>query len=274
MATEFRRGYRSDSYIKMLKGIIINLDQKYKHEKFQLDILTKKYINELRGREEKIKLLERRLEDETLKSEKRWLLEPINKFANDIQDLFLQRLQHEGKLCEYNCVVCAVTWICQKWMNLYLCGHQLALMIFSHAASITRNHFSCLNFMEVLMNSNVIENVQPYGFPFNERDRITRASEVWQQLMDMGGGICIIGKENRTGIGHCVVSYLEEDTVKIYDPQKGRPNRLTDYIYDGTIGLKLHFVNKEKLKQIIDGYRNILHFTHQTYDSFFQPSSQ
>ena len=189
---------------------------------------------------------------------------------------YLQQLQRKGHVCAKNCVLCTILWSCQQELGFYLCGPQLILIMFLHAAEkIKREYLKCEKFIEIFMKCKVID--APLGCEYLWSEEMSKKSEMiekaWNALMNMDKGVCLMGikSSKALGGGHCVVCDLntrtECGTVMFHDPQKEEKaewskKEFIDYLDDPNIaGLRLFTVNLQELKQIINDYSDILHHT-------------
>jgi hypothetical protein len=196
-----------------------------------------------------------------------------------LKDEYLQQLQRKGHVCAKNCVLCTILWSCQQELGFYLCGPQLILIMFLHAAEkIKREYLKCEKFIEIFMKCKVID--APVGGEYLWSDEVNKKSEMiekaWNELMNMDKGVCLIGIKNAKALGggHCVVCDLntrtECGTVMFHDPQKEEKvewskTEFIFYLDDPNIaGLRLFTVNLQKLKHIIDEYSEILHHTDES----------
>ncbi|CAB3984251.1 Hypothetical predicted protein [Paramuricea clavata] len=193
-----------------------------------------------------------------------------------LKDEYLQQLQRKGHICAKNCVLCSILWSCQQELGFYLCGPQLILIMFLHAAEKNkREYLKCEKFIEIFMKCKVID--APVGCEYLWSEEMSKKSEMiekaWNALMNMDKSVCLIGikSSKALGGGHCVVCDLNTrtgcGTVTFHDPQKEEKAEWskTEFIFyldDPNIaGLRLFTVNLQKLKDIIDEYSEILHHT-------------
>jgi hypothetical protein len=143
---------------------------------------------------------------------------------------------------------------------------------------IKREYLKCENILEIFMKCKVIDS--PESDEYLWSDEMSNKSEIiekaWNALMNMDKGVCLMGIKNpeALGGGHCVVCDLNtktvDGTVMLHDPQieeeaKWTKNNFIDYLDDPNIaGIGLFTVNLQKLEEIIDKYREILHHTDQS----------
>ena len=199
-------------------------------------------------------------------------------------DQYLEQLQREGKVCSKNCVLCTILWSCQKKLGFYICGLQLMLLLFLHAAEkIQREDLKCENFMEIFMKCGVTQELEDEEFEWfdDESSKHDKIEKAWKTVNDMDDGVCLLGikSPNAPGGGHCILSDTgtkdANGTVMFNDPQRGGERRMNkeqfkEYLEDENIvGLKLYTVNLQKLKEIINEYRKILHHTDEKCQSSY-----
>ena len=186
----------------------------------------------------------------------------------------LEHLQCGGKLCEHNCVLCTLLWICREKFGVTLCGRQLEKVLTWYAGKkITEiRDLQCDQLMNIVTKCGIAER-NDYDYNDPKSTRIKMINKVWKDILAFRVSsvrLLILGKwhKNDEGIGHCVVCDLEKTRndrmhVMIYDPQaeKGlyvNEKKFTEYVKEDG-GLYLYTVNIDVLRDILEKYRKNLH---------------
>ena len=187
------------------------------------------------------------------------------------------QLQHEGKLCAKNCVLCCILWTCQKKLDFYICGPQLMLTLFLHAAErIPRENLRCENSIEMFIKCGIIKQLEGGEYEWFDDDESSRQSKIKEVLNTIGNmdhTVHLVGMKipDAPGGGHSILCDVSTEkgnkTVKCIDPQRGEEGQMSreqfkKYIDDEDIvGIKFYTINLKTLEQIISEYEKILHYT-------------
>ena len=194
-----------------------------------------------------------------------------------IRDEYREQLESEGKLCSKNCVLCTILWCCQKKLGFYICGLQLMLTLFLHAAEkIPREYLKCDSFIEIFIKCGIIEELEGEVYEWSGDDESTKKSKIEKGLntiTNIEDDIYLVGMKNPNapGGGHCILCDVTtrdgNRTVMFIDPQRGGEGQMSkeqfrEYLDDKDIvGIKFYSINLTKLEEIIREYEKNLHYT-------------
>jgi hypothetical protein len=196
----------------------------------------------------------------------------------------LQDLQRKGHLCNKDCGLCCLLWICNKKLGLYPCGPHLRTIITLEADRsdpiIENKYLRCEAFMSILKRYKVVD---IYPKPEDSErpemddihDRYCNKDKAWEKLMGVDEKECavIIGSLilKPDEVGHCVVCDLETDArekgrLTIYDPQSEKGWTVNQDAFEGRVkdadGVVVFTVNFEELKRIIKEHeKSLMHET-------------
>ena len=208
-----------------------------------------------------------------LEEELQLKIDTLNLELKNAYKKYIQHLQQKGELCDKDCVLCSLLWICHEKLGIYPCGRHLEKIITSETQQqygITlREHLCCGNFMYMLMKCGIIndaEHIKTYKIP----DDINKA---WKELMDIDAKnlVVMVGRGFSKHLGHCVVCDLETRNQKdglltYHDLQQdeSKTGNMKDFInlVKCDKDIKLYTVNFKKLQEIIDKHKDILHITY------------
>ena len=208
-----------------------------------------------------------------LEEELQLKIDTLNVELQNAYKKYLQHLQEKGELCDKDCVLCSLLWICHEKLGIYPCGRHLEKIITSETQrehGITyREELCCGNFMYMLKKCGIIddaENIKTYIIP----DDINKA---WKELMDIDTKnlVVMVGRRFSKHLGHCVVCDLETRNQKdglltYHDLQQdeSKTGNIKDFrnLVSRDKDIKLYTVNFTKLQEIIDKHRDILHITY------------
>ena len=137
--------------------------------------------------------------------------------------------------------------------------------------------------MEIFMKCEVTEELEDEEYEWfdDESSKHEKIEKAWKTLNDMDDGVCLLGikSPNAPGGGHCILSDTgtkdANGTVMFNDPQRGGERRMSKEQFkeypddENIVGLKLYTVNLQKLKEIINEYRKILHHTDEKCQSSY-----
>ena len=129
----------------------------------------------------------------------------------------LQRLLEKGELCDKNCVLCSLLWICHEKLNVYPCGRHLEKILTIHAERekpLTSDQLRCDELMHILKIGKIVNVIldRKYHTSVKRDDTPDEIAEAWQKLMttDEKYLVVMVGFKfsvaNRAG--HCVVCDL------------------------------------------------------------------
>jgi hypothetical protein len=204
-------------------------------------------------------------------------IDALNSELKDVYRRYLQHLQEKGRLCDKDCVLCCLLWICHKKMDIYPCGRYLEKIITYEACLQNGNKFreelGCGNFMYLLMRCGIIdhaERIKTYKLP----DDINKA---WGELMDVDAEnlVVIVGRSIPMQLGHCVVCDLKTRDRKngrltFHDLQQDMSGtgNITDFrqLLKDDRDIKLYTVNFGYLQEIIGKHSDTFHGTYSKYN--------
>lgn len=188
----------------------------------------------------------------------------------------IQKLMH--RVCDDDCVLCVIVWICQTklGLSLNLCCRQLEKIIIWYVSpQIKLEDLKCARFMDVLTKCEIVAKYDEYKYSPKMIGRYDEMFKAWNTLMTIDDSlrVIIIGRviSEANGVGHAELCYSDTRTtrtadgmhVTIYDAQEEtwRSVGQQDFInhVKNDEGVIFYIVNLEKLKQIIDECLHILH---------------
>ena len=184
---------------------------------------------------------------------------------------FRKKLQQKGEVCEMNCVICVVTFICrQKLENVHLCCRHLEKIIVHYAAGQTlkeyqdKKYLGCAEALRLLRKCKIVfkELSENYMSRMSPNEII---DEVWKILSTKNAKVMILARKSKGTPGHTIVCDLEDKTednrLTFYDPQKDEKETRSKedfrkYVKDDR-GIILCSIDLEHLKKIIDENRDM-----------------
>ncbi len=261
-------GAEDKKRIQELENKIINLENSY-------DVLSRKYKTKCTENGElrrEMKSSEDKLQTQ-LRNEKKMLCKKIKDLtdkldaANELKDAAYKKLQRQ--VCDRNCVSVTIPWICEKKLKSEKfsgCESQLNKLLTHYAGKIDKEDLECEKFMQILTKCEIVDLIHED----DKNDRRTIIRETWEKLMSVNEGVCLLGIKNPStkGGGHCIICDLDTKTmggVMLHDLQRDEEEKMsekefTQYLDDPDVkGLNLHVVNLEKLEEIINDHRGVLH---------------
>jgi hypothetical protein len=190
-------------------------------------------------------------------------------------------LQRKGEVCQYNCVLSSLLWICHQKLKVHPCGRCLEKIIIIHAernfGPIKKEYLRCDGTLCVLQKCKILDRILNirYDSPdMKDDERDKKIREAWHTLMkvDVENLVLMVGRLISETNRHCVVCDLEtrtkDDKLTYYDLQKddwgeGNQEDFRRYVKTDE-GIKLYTVNFKNLEQLIEKYTSILHKTSPT----------
>lgn len=201
------------------------------------------------------------------------LLIRIDELEKQNKWLLMRIIELKKRQCASDCVVCAVTWICEKQYpeeGVKLCHPQLSRILTAHAvgseAQIGKEDLKCEQFMEILEKSAIVKKVVEHQ---NDNSTWqTMGDKAWKTLTTIDCDVFILGRlATPPAVGHAVVCCKKpHGIVTIHDPQSNNnernlsQNMFRDYV-SKDFGIILYAVNLQKLKMIISECENVLHLS-------------
>ena len=204
---------------------------------------------------------------DNLKSENQKLQHRIKELEKEVEHCKKQ-LQHDGKLCDKNCVRLAIHWVvCDKILNYICCSEQLGNIIIRHGVGegkIEESDMQCDQFMNVLLYCRIVD--------FEPLD-INKIEDAWSKLKD---GVHFLALKIPSRTGHVVVCDINNGVKVFRDPaaplanQQSRVMSQDDFVkyLKGSDGIGLFTVNFNVLEGLVDLHRDILHITTETHHNF------
>jgi hypothetical protein len=205
-----------------------------------------------------------------LKAENSQLKEEIQNNKNEIEklkeELEMTKMQLEHKDCNKNCVLCAIGWICGKYLGLRdLCGRQLEKIITAYAShQIENEDLKCDRLMEMLEKCGIVTKAKEFKYE-------PASDNAWKTLVEMDGGglrVVILGRiiSEANSAGHvevCELDKRKDGKVTINDPQIEKSVEASQQDFRNHVindeGLILYAVQWDKLIEIIKQHWRILH---------------
>ena len=256
---------------------IEELTKQLNEAKFTIEELEKKNMT-LRYQKYEAELSEASLKKdlETLQQEK----EELKLKLKDAHKKYLQKLLGKGELCENDCVLCSLLWICHHKLEVYPCGRHLEKILTIEAErefGTNSVDLCCEKFMNILIKSRIVVNKFEWTFlaPGNEIDdkyRDKQIDEVWQKLLrvDTKNLVVMVGRVfSEPGPGHMIVCDLkrrDKGFLEYNDLQSDIEGEEVDKeaFRKGVRNdekISLFIVDTDKLQEIIDEHEDILHTT-------------
>ena len=230
-------------------------NQELKTEKYKAEVSKAKLEKELKEREEKI---------EELKSQ-----------LDDVHKEYLKYKGKARKLCEKDCVVWSLLWICRDKLNEDLCGRQLEKMITTHAErryGISNKDLCCEYFMRILEKCGIASEAFPtteLGPKMIDNEyRDGQIDKVWQELLGVDAKNLVVmvltERSRKDRQGHCIVCDLKrsnEGSFECHDLQEDlwttvtEKEQVKEYVKDDE-RIALYSVDIEYLKKIINCHKD------------------
>ena len=215
---------------------------------------------------------------ETLQQEK----EELRLKLKDAHKKYLQKLLEKGELCDNDCVLCSLLWICHHKLQVYPCGRHLEKILTIKAEQKNSGtnpvHLCCEKFMHILIKCRIVVNKFEWTFlaPGNEIDdryREEQIDKVWQKFLTVDAKklVVMVGRvfSEPGRPGHMIVCDLkkrDKGLLEYNDLQNDVEGKEVDEeaFKNGVRndeGISLFIVNTDKLQEIIDEHKDILHTT-------------
>ena len=257
---------------------IEELTKQLNEAKFTIEELEKKNKN-LRYQKYEAELSEASLKKDlkTLQQEK----EELKLKLKDAHKKYLQKLLEKGELCDNDCVLCSLLWICHHKLQVYPCGRHLEKILTIEAERNSRTnpvHLCCEKFMYILIKCGIVINKFEWTFlaPRNEIDdryREEQIDKVWQKFLTVDAKklVVMVGRvfSEPGRPGHMIVCDLkkrDKGLLEYNDLQNDVEGKEVDEeaFKNGVRndeGISLLIINTDKLQEIIDEHKDILHTT-------------
>ena len=211
---------------------------------------------------------------ESLPGDTKSLQEELDKVKSDLKALnqkYIQHLKETCKVCNEDCVLWSLVWICHHKLREYHCARHLEKMITTTYAEgqygIINKGLRCEYFMYILMTCKIAWPFKEFHFGKNDDEcRDKRIHEAWQELIsaDTKGDVLMVILQylKADRLGHCVVCDLtrrNEGKLEYHDLQQDGHGEVNKKIFFENVetikGIKLFTVNIDNLKEIIDAHQ-------------------
>ena len=184
------------------------------------------------------------------------------------------------RICDRDCVVRAVLWICKKLgLGDDLCHRPVEKILFAQAGNyqVEEDDLRCENLVAILQKCGIVTGRTDLEFPREEVAKREMINSVWNALMGADGNLPVIllGRTFVTGeVGHVEVCDLDTRTfdgirarITIHDPQEDMPRHLEQQQFISYLlndeGLSLCTVDHNNLKTILTD-RDSVHHTNNS----------
>ena len=214
---------------------------------------------------------------ETLQQEK----EEVKLKLKDAHKKYLQKLLEKGELCDNDCVLCSLLWICHHKLQVYPCGRHLEKILTIKAEQNFGTNpvdLCCEKFMNILIKCRIVVNkfdwtFYAYGNEIDDEYRDKQIDKVWQEFLrvDTKNLVVMVGRvfsvPDRPG--HMIVCDLkkrDEGLLEYNDLQNDvEGEEVNEEAFKKGVrndeGISLLIINTDKLQEIIDEHKDILHTT-------------
>lgn len=248
-------------------------------------LLTMDDVNK-RQQQETYKLKQ---QSELREKETRHLRLRIQELEKQKKLLLVRIIELRKRQCDLDCVVCALTKICEKGYfeeGVKLCNLQLSKILTVYAlqngATIEKEDVECQKFLEILVKGGIVRIIAKYTqYPNDNNVQQRTVDEVWEKMTTSGYNAMILGMVvPLPAIGHAVLCYFNAQcpgTVTVYDPQESHSDNegyfnqkaFRDFVakYSGIIVYGVHL---RELENIITQCKDVLHLQderRQLYDN-------
>jgi hypothetical protein len=123
-------------------------------------------------------------------------------------------LQRKGEVCQYNCVLSSLLWICHQKLKVHSCSRCLEKIIIIHAernfGPIKKEYLRCDGTLCVLQKCKILDRILNirYDSPdMKDDERDKKIREAWHTLMkvDVENLVVMVGRLISETNRHCVV---------------------------------------------------------------------
>ena len=207
---------------------------------------------------------------ETLQQEK----EELKLKLKDAHKKYLQKLLEKGELCDNDCVLCSLLWICHHKLQVYPCGRHLEKILTIEAerkCGTNRVDLCCEKFMNILRKCGIVVDEFEWEFLQNKIDK--QIDEVWQKLLTVDAKklVVMVGMEfpEPGRLGHVIVCDLksrDKGTLEYNDLQNDVEGiKVNKEAFKKAVrndkGISLLTVDTDELAKKINDHTDILHTT-------------
>ena len=190
------------------------------------------------------------------------------------------------QVCSQNCASGVIRWICENKLGWdSLCIIQIERICFVEAGKKdnVETVVECKRMWQIYEECGVLDLLDHYAFPDETNAKLEVINKAWNKIMTSNEEVLVLGKTNpkADGGGHLVVCDLKTKTkngYEICDPQIDKSEFVSRETFTAEIvsvdsieDLIVFKVNLKKLKQIIDEYRDVLHFPDQNRSTMQEP---